>query len=260
MKNSFIPVNSIDKALAFAPSLTADYRTNQRIKTKNGYIETVDVINDLTKQGWKLDGVCENRSKKDYRVSSHYVKMYHPDLTMKNNKGQTECLSNIYLSNSCSGNQPLDIKLGAYRLVCSNGLIRFTGEKVGEIPHNEKGVQRYPLVMNKINTLAQATMGAFDSLKTKELTSEQIKKFAVEALDLRFKDPNREIDATQLLNVNRAEDEGNTLWSVFNRVQENLTKPNMLVDINGRLISGTSSIKQDIELNQELFQLVEAYA
>jgi hypothetical protein len=259
MKNSFIPVNSIEKALAFAPSLTADYRTNQRIKTKQGYIETIDAVYDLEKnQGWKVESVCENRNRTDHRVNSHYVKMYHPDLTMKNNEGQTECLSNLYLSNSCSGNQPLDIKLGAFRLVCSNGAISFQGNEIGKISHDDKGVQRYPLIMNKINELAQATMNAFDSLKNKELTSKQIMQFAAEALDLRFKDKN--INAEQLLNVHRPEDEGNSLWAVFNRIQENLTKPNMLVDMNGRLIGGTSSVKQDIKVNQDLFQLAEAYA
>ena len=41
MKNSYIPVNnSIDKALAFAPTLSESYRkTNQRISTKPKYIE-----------------------------------------------------------------------------------------------------------------------------------------------------------------------------------------------------------------------------
>jgi hypothetical protein len=112
--------------------------------------------------------------------------------------------------------------------------------------------------MNKINELAQITMNAFDSLKNKELTSKQIMQFAAEALDLRFKDKN--INAEQLLNVHRPEDEGNSLWAVFNRIQENLTKPNMLVDMNGRLIGGTSSVKQDIKVNQDLFQLAEAYA
>ena len=258
MKNSFIPVNNVNKALAFAPSLTAEYRSNQKIKTKEGYIETIDAIHDLEKQGWKLSSVCENRNKKDYKVNSHYVKMYHPDLTMKNNKGQTECLSNLYINNSYSGNKPMELDFGLYRLVCSNGAVSFQGSEVGKISHDNKGVQRYPFIMNKINELAQSTISAFDSFKNKELTSKQIKKFAADALNLRFK--GKRMNAEQLLNVHRSEDEGNSLWNVFNRVQENLTKPNMLVNQFGELLGGTSSVKQDIKINQDLFQLVEAYA
>ena len=62
MKNSYIPVNnSIDKALAFAPTLSEAFRkTNQRITTKPKYIETIDTIENLMKKGWNIDGVCEN--------------------------------------------------------------------------------------------------------------------------------------------------------------------------------------------------------
>ena len=81
MKNSYIPVNnSIDKAIAFAPTLSESYRkTNQRISTKPKYIETVDTVESLMKQGWILDGVCENRNKSSFKIDSHYVKMSHPD-------------------------------------------------------------------------------------------------------------------------------------------------------------------------------------
>jgi hypothetical protein len=258
MKNHFIPVNTFDKALAFAPSLTKEYRDSQLITSKDGYIDTRDVIQDLQKQGWKINGVCENRNKGDRKVDSHYVKLAHPDLTMKNDKGQTECLSNVYVNNSCSGNKPIGIEFGLYRLVCSNGAVSFQGSEIGKISHDNKGTKHYPLVLGKINELAQYTMNAFDSFKNKELTSKQIYSLAADALDLRFKGKNFNVE--QLLTVHRPEDEGNSLWTVFNRIQENLTKSNMLVDLNGRLLSGTSSVKQDIKVNQELFQLVEAYA
>jgi hypothetical protein len=34
----------------------------------------------------------------------------------------------------------------------------------------------------------------------------------------------------------------------------------MMVDANGRLLTGTTSVKQDIAVNQKLYNLVEAYA
>jgi hypothetical protein len=258
MKNSFIPVNTLDKALAFAPSLTKEYRDSQLITSKNGYIDTRDVIQDLEKQGWKINGVCEHLNKSSRKVDSHYVKLAHPDLTMKNNKGQTECLSNVYVNNSCSGNKPIGIEFGLYRLVCSNGAISFQGSEIGKISHNDKGTKQFPSIMGQINELAQYTMNAFSAFKNKELTAQQIHRLAADALNLRFE--GKRYNVEQLLTVHRPEDKGNSLWAVFNRIQENLTKSNMLVDLNGRLLSGTSSVKQDIKVNQDLFQLVEAYA
>jgi len=50
-----------------------------------------------------------------------------------------------------------------------------------------------------------------------------------------------------LFAVNRVEDESNDLWTVFNRIQENLTH-----DI--------TNMKEDIKLNQQLFALAESFA
>jgi hypothetical protein len=91
------------------------------------------------------------------------------------------------------------------------------------------------------------------------LTSKQIEKLATDALRLRF-NKAQNINSQQLLNVHREEDKGDNLWTVFNRIQENLTKSNMMVDANGKLLTGTTSVKQDIAVNQKLYNLVEAYA
>ena len=83
MKN-FVPVNnSIDKLIAFAPSLNASWRkTNQLIDVKPFYNETVDVVSSLKDKGWIVDGVFENRSKKSRKIDNHCVKLTHPDLNM----------------------------------------------------------------------------------------------------------------------------------------------------------------------------------
>lgn len=260
MRHSFIPVNNnIDKMLAFAPTLTQSYRQSQLIPTVPNYIETVDVVNDLQKEGWKIGGVHESRNRKTRQIDNNYIKLYHPDLTMKNNKGQTECLSNIYLTNSTNGKSALQVDYGLYRLVCSNGAITGVREDVGRIPHTEKGVRDYQFVINNVNNIAQQALSSFSGFKNKILTSKQIQKLAVDALKIRF-GKVQNINSEQLLNTHREEDKGDDLWTVFNRIQENLTKSNMIVDTNGKLLTGTTSVKQDIAVNQKLYSLVEAYA
>ena len=81
---------------------------------------------------------------------------------------------------------------------------------------------------------------------------------ASNAAKLRFEDDT--IDHTQLLKAYRSEDEGNDLWSVYNRIQENLTKSNLLVDRDGKLVSGVQSVSSDIKINKDLYQLVEEFA
>jgi hypothetical protein len=153
----------------------------------------------------------------------------------------------------------MNIDFGMYRQVCSNGLIRFDGEQIGSIPHNNKGIERYPIIMNKVNEYAADAMESFAQFKSKELNISQIQKLTRDAMKLRFVGRS-DISPNQLLTVRRPEDAGDNLWSIYNRVQENLTQPGMIVDTSGKLISGVTSVQQDMEINKSLFTLVHAYA
>ena len=52
------------------------------------------------------------------------------------------------------------------------------------------------------------------------------------------------------------EDQNNDLYTVLNRIQENLTQPDRLFNEYGNLIDGVNNINDDIRLNKELFELV----
>ena len=69
---------------------------------------------------------------------------------------------------------------------------------------------------------------------------------AYEAAKLRYNDVSN-VNIDDILAVNRIEDEGNDLWTVFNRIQENLT-------------STVSNASDDILLNKQLFALAETFA
>lgn len=256
MKNSFIPVNNnIDKAIAFAPSLTEEFRKNNLIKQKEHYIETLDIIEGLQNQGWKINSVCEQRGR-NRKVSSHFIKMEHPDFILR--KGSTkEGVANILLSNSCNGKSPLDLFLGVYRLVCSNGLVQKTPYFEHSLKHNSNSIKQIPRVLAGVNEATQKVLNGFEKLKHKVLTPEEMNALTNRAAALRFE--KNQIDINQLLRVNRNEDEGNDLWSVYNRIQENLTQPNLLIDKQGNTISGITDVRSNMKVNQDLFELVEDF-
>ncbi len=120
---SFIPLNNdINKLSAFIPSLDASWRANQRIKSKPVMVESLDAVREFQRQGWNIAGAYEKRDK-NRKVGSHFIKMEHPDFVIKNSKGQAEAVATMNISNSCTGAKPMELDLGAYRQVCSNGLI-----------------------------------------------------------------------------------------------------------------------------------------
>jgi hypothetical protein len=82
---------------------------------------------------------------------------------------------------------------------------------------------------------------------------------ASDAANIRFGVGNK-VNAAQLLNVVRDEDKGNDIWTVFNRIQENLTQSNRIKDANKKLLGGVNNVYEDTRINKELFQLVHSYA
>ena len=247
MKYKFIPVdNDINKAIAFANSLDVNNIKNvQRIKQKPFYIETLDAVKMLQNEGWLLKGVAEQRNS-GRKISSNYVQMHHPDFSILDKKGKTEALASITISNSTTGNSPLNLDLGAFRLVCSNGAVRFDRAAESKIKHTEVNYKQLPQLIAKMNNKALILSDVINEMKHIQLSTDDIKKFAFDSARLRFDDLT-DVNLDNIFKVNRIEDESNDLWTVFNRIQENLT-----ADI--------SNFNNDIKLNQQLFSLAEQYA
>ncbi len=248
MRNKFIPVdNDLNKAIAFANTLdNNNIRNVQRIKQKEFYIPTLDVVTKLQNEGWKISGVAEQRGK-NRKITSNYVQLQHPDFAVQNSKGKNEAFTSITLSNSCNGNRPLQMSLGMFRQVCTNGLIRFDqhaeNEKIKHIEVNARDLDRFVVSMN---SKADKLLTEVNEMKHKGLSIEDMRKLAREAASLRYTNLD-EINIDDLFAVNRVEDESNDLWTVFNRIQENLTHD-------------VKNMSEDIRLNQQLFSLVENFA
>ena len=245
-----------DKTIAFAPSLSREFRERNFIKQSPNYIETVDVIQNLQKQGWNISGVCESR-KPNRKIDKHYVKLEHPDFSLYQ-KNKKEGVTNVLVSNGCDGKSPLDVYLGVFRLVCSNGLVSGTQLEYEKIKHTQYNQERLPQILNSINNRTKILLEEYNRLKYIPMTIEKAKELAFNAARLRF--GNEDIDTDQLLTVRRKEDEGNDLWTIYNVIQENLIKEGLLVNRNGNVLTGVNNMSNNIKLNQDLYQLVEAYA
>ena len=252
MRYNFIPVNNnIDKAIAFANSLDNKFITNvQKIKQKEFYIPTLDVVETLQNEGWKIKGVDEQRSK-SRKIVNNYVQMYHPDFLIKNSKGNDEAVTSITISNSCSGNQPLNLDLGVYREICSNGLMGFTkAAETTKIKHTRINARDLNLFIFDLDNKATKILEEVQKMKCKNLTIDEMRNLAYQAAKLRYNEESENFNFDNLLKVNREEDIENDTWSVFNRIQENLT-----YNINNKV--------EDIRLNKQLYNIINrevAYA
>ena len=251
---------SDDQIRRVAPSIFADGKHESRSE-RYTYIPTIDVLRGLRNEGFKPFMVCQTRVRdQDKREFTKHLIRMRPASEIAG-----EDVNEIILLNSHDGSSGFQLLGGVYRFVCQNGMV--AGETVGEVrvPH------RGNIVQNVIN-------GAFDVLDGFDLIREQKEgmkaltlardeqhAFARSALALRYDPTDAEAPApiteSSLLAPRRFEDRRDDLWTVFQRVQENLTKGGL----HGRSRNGRSmstrpitGIDQNVRLNRALWMLAEA--
>ena len=184
-------------------------------------------------------------------------------------KEGVEAYPRIILTNSYDGFNAFTFRVGLFRLVCSNGLVvcteQFVDIKVRHIAYTEERLRE---VIITATSAVDAQIGTFNDMRGIELTEAQKYEFALNALRIRKHlpaDAPMVVDdegIADLLSPNRTEDEGNSLWAVFNVLQEKITKGGAVVGINNQKSRKMRSIKsfaKDIDINQQLYAHAMTY-
>jgi hypothetical protein len=115
-------------------------------------------------------------------------------------------------------------------------------------------------VMNMIDTLPNLVQ-KINVFRSTELSEMQIEEFATKAVALRWKGKKTTVELTELVAVERDQDKGSNLWTVFNRIQEKLVSGGLTYN-NGKKTRKVRALKNftaDMQFNGELWQLAEEY-
>lgn len=198
--------------------------------------------------------------QRDPRYVRHAVVLRHQDLVQV--EGQT--VPQILLVNSHNGRTALTMRAGLYRFACANGLVIGGDAFLMRVRHGD-GV--YELI-NRYSDTILGKFARFQEIQERwealELTERQARTFAEAAREFRFGSvaaQNYALDS--ILEARREEDEGRTLWKVFNRAQENLTQGGLTgVGATGRRVKTRklTEIGNDIRFNEQLWALGEQFA
>ncbi|EMF91284.1 PF06067 domain protein [Leptospira santarosai str. ST188] len=207
------------------PSVYSDASFGQASETYL-QIKTSDVLSLFLDIGWEVQTATEinvsNKGRKGFQ--KHMLILEHPSMIF-----QDEGKLNVVIRNSHDRSNSLEIFYGFLRFVCSNQLfVRNLGNG------NQKSFHHHKANLDTIKDWVAEILFGFNDLaddirflKAKILNQSQIKEFANTALDYRFQSDLREYRrylADSILRVRRNEDNGNSAWRVFNRVQEAITK------------------------------------
>jgi hypothetical protein len=224
------------------------------VTSRYGFISTAQTLQPFFDAGYEITSAQTKRVRRQPEERAPYVKhllRLRPAQPITPLVG--EVIPEVLLINSHDGSTKFRLLAGLFRLVCSNGLI-VADATFGEltIPHTQL---KSGGALDAAHTMArQASLVAtrdVPAMMAKRLTPGQALDFAESfAPDLRPMD---------LLMVRRDSDAPSNLWTVFNRVQENLTKGG--VARSARTVTGRRSstrpirsIDRTLAMNLSLWQ------
>lgn len=193
-----------------------------------GFVKTIDVVQDLMSHGWIPVKAGElkttSMSKRGYQY--HNISFENEKLTNSSEFPikPSEGVFRLMLTNGHDTAHALTLRPALYRQVCSNGLVIGT-DFVSPIRlvHSKNADKYLAEALDSIIPLATKVSEAVQNMMESQITGQQKLEFAEFAYELRHgKAPTNPISLTQLLTPARDFDKGDTLWKVFNVVQENI--------------------------------------
>ena len=172
----------------------------------------------------------------------------------------------IILINSHDGASSYQMLAGVFRFVCCNGLVCGTVANDIRIPH--KGNVQDEVIEGAFRVLDdfEAVDASAEAMKALTLDEGEELAFATAALSLRYGEERSEgqppapITAAQLVEARRIEDTGRSLWTSFQRIQENVMRGGQPGrSTQGRRVRSreVASIDRGVSLNRALWVLAE---
>lgn len=237
------------------PSVFGEDKHNSRSE-KYTYIPTITLLENLQREGFQPFFACQSRVRDPGRRehTKHMLRLRRAGQI----NGQQ--VPEIIILNSHDGASSFQLLPGIFRSVCTNSLV--CGQSFGEIrvPHRGNVVER-------VIEGAYEVLGVFDQVEEKReamlsllLPPQAQQALAKAALTYRFGEEHQAVTEVQALSPRRWQDEKNDLWTVFNRLQENLSKGGL----PGRSAQGkrcrtraVNGIDGDLKLNRALWVMAE---
>ncbi|MCK8151462.1 DUF945 domain-containing protein [Citrobacter amalonaticus] len=244
-----------DELMQHTPSVFGEEKHASRSE-RYAYIPTITLLESLQREGFQPFFACQTRvldpSRREH--TKHMLRLRRAGQIT----GQQ--VPEIILLNSHDGSSSYQMLPGLFRSVCCNGLV--CGTSLGEVRVPHKGD-----VVEKVIEGAYEVLGVFDRVEEKRDAMQSLllpppaqQALAKAALTYRFGEEHQPVTESQVLSARRWQDEQNDLWSVFNRLQENLSKGGL----SGRSVQGKRSrtravngIDGDIKLNRALWVMAE---
>ena len=247
-----------------APSIFA---SGPRVGVSKRYtfVPTARIVDGLRTQGWVPVDVEEQSIRIEARrgFQKHLLRMRLAE-QMQN---LAEWNLELVIVNSHDGACAYRLHAGIFRRICSNGLV-ISDSGFEAIRFKHAGLEPEEVIQASFRLIEfmPKVVSEVGRFRSRSLSNDESFRFARRALELRYDRAERApVDPETLLKPRRAEDEGQDLWSTFNRCQENLIRGGISDshrDRRGKLrsVRCIQGIDSKVSLNKGLWGLAERLA
>lgn len=223
-------------------------------------IQTLPVIEQLRELGYEVtDAQQDNPRRRNPKHVRHLVRLVPSELL----KEQAGTLPQLLFWNSHNGRTMARLCAGFYRFVCANGMIVGEETAMYQIMHVGDVRSQIAHAVGKIAETHAQQVQEIERWTKIELSQRKVNRYAERAAELRWGDVAGNYPVNNILEARREQDEGRTLWKVFNRVQENLTRHSIEgLNANQRRVQSRpiTGIGQSVDFNRALWHMTAEMA
>lgn len=255
---------SDEQIRAKAPSVFAA-APQAGVSERYTFLPTSTIISRMRQEGWAPVEVQQQAVRLEGRMGfqKHLLRFQRRDQIAK----PGEYTAEIALVNSHDRSSAYQIHTALYRFICSNGLM-VSDSTIAPVSIRHSGRETEEVISASFAMLAQVprVTEKVEAFRSRQMTVTEQHIFAEQALKLRWEDLRfAPVGIEKILSPRRTEDTGDSLWSVYNRVQENLLRGGQRDwhqrSQDGRRIGKSRAITgldESIRVNKRLWEIAEA--
>ena len=258
--NAFGRTLSLEAVRASAPAVFAE-TPHERVSTKYTFVPSARVLTGLMNAGFVPVDARQTHTRSSSPLHARHVVRLRPRFQTVQLK---DSVAEIVFLNSHDGSSTYQLRMGIFRVVCTNGLIVSRGAFPAYcVSHRGNVVDEVVASAVRMSEQFENLAATVEQMENRPMLKDEQRAFAARALALRFPDPSScGMQPSQLLTCRRTEDVGDDLWRVYNRTQENVLRGGLSRrSAGGRLIRTRriTSIQKDVRLNSQLWDLATEF-
>lgn len=263
---------SIERMQQLAPAAFATTK-HERLTDRYMPLHTSSLLPVLADYGYSPVQAAQKRSRK--ASAEHSAHMLAFARTIDTDFAQGDVRPEIILYNSHDGSGSVKLFAGAFRFICSNGIVAGDGFQ-SRLYHNKSAMLGFEDMLRNTVEVLPAMMERINMLRSVQLSSATAYEMAKRSVATRWDMYDAQETGvyatdktiTDLLFVDRNEDNFTDAFTVFNRIQESVIRGKAFVKSltkatpygSMRKARPVNSVKENIRINGELWNIAEEMA